>query len=475
MAEQSEVNIHIRENSVAVKSVPALESLDNPAVKTDSTEASNVGKQAEENETKSSLNPRGGERVSGYSKSEEATGQYLVSNISCPQQPELGKGKETIMCGNSMESANNDHGQSQGMTLDNSAGIDVQIKDESSKPQATLALPTQSDEPMVSLILRPVDKEWEMGEDWITEISALKTIMELKEHVERHKGISPFRMQLRIKGKVIVPARDNWSLRRIGIADNTIVNVEPTLSGSWYWNDRQYYEEKLLGEVVDCIEKEGGTITYTKLCQTVKCPPPIKSSLRVFLKTYPERIHVTTDISMGCIYLQQTKHAYQLPVYDTIPIEIGHMTHYKPKYFDWQGHEDVDDMYNIETVDENIAEEETLLDTVGGGEGALDDRTSNSKKEETATSGALRNKSVGKEVHDGVEGNDNGGVVDPVAGGKDVNNTGAIVTVTGVEENALIKQEVTESAKAKVADDTATEAARIAVEEEDEQNAAALL
>ena len=130
------------------------------------------------------------------------------------------------------------------------------------------------------------------------------------------------------------------------------------------------------------------------------------------------------------------------------------MTHYKPKYFDWQAHEDVDDMFNVETVDDNITEEETLPTVVPDG----------SKKGETAA-GDAENKSTGEEVN-AIEG----------GGENDGDNGGATATTTTVEENVQeVDQHFTESVKAKAADDAVTAAARIAVEEEDEQNAAATL
>jgi len=103
----------------------------------------------------------------------------------------------------------------------------------------------------ITINIRPVDPNnnpalpqsfntppWVMGADFEIQVNPMVTVQDLhgiieqsKEDFEssnslgRNKFISRHRLQLRVNGKAIVPSKENWTLRRLGIYDNMIVQV----------------------------------------------------------------------------------------------------------------------------------------------------------------------------------------------------------------------------------------------------------
>ena len=225
---------------------------------------------------------------------------------------------------------------------------------------------------LIHLILRPVDQDWIMGADVEADFHNLCTLIDVKAYVQEHRGINKFRIQLRMKGRIFTPAKELWTLRRIGLYDNYVIQIEPTLSGSWLWNPREYYANKLLDEVCEIVENTvtptgSGRINLKVLVQKVKPPPCIKTSLRVFLRQYPERIYIHTDTTDGDLWVHISKRPFQLPTFGNFSVEIGTFPHFQPKPYNWAANKDIDDMYKLELLPE---EEEELGAPAGGGTAA---------------------------------------------------------------------------------------------------------
>ena len=259
----------------------------------------------------------------------------------------------------------------------------------------------------VLVTLRPVDKNWVMGEDWVVDLHNLTTIADIRQYIETHRGISRHRIQLRLKGKVCPANREIWTLRRMGIYDGYTIQVEPTLSGAWLWNPKEYYVGKLLDDVCAIIEAShasgsAGRINLKDLSAKIKPPPCIKTSLRVFLRQYPERIYMHTDTTEGDIWVHVTKRPFQLPTFGNFSVEIGTISYYKPKKFDWAANKDIDDMYKIETLPEE--EEEVLVED--GGQGASETAVDQSRKDHLAEEQRAREVAMGNE--DAAEEDDKG-------------------------------------------------------------------
>ena len=88
----------------------------------------------------------------------------------------------------------------------------------------------------ITVLLRPIDNDWIMGDDLPVTFHFEVTIMGLKKYLEETRGISRHRQQIRPlfkrSGNKIIPSeKEGWTLKRLGIENNTIVTVEPTLSG----------------------------------------------------------------------------------------------------------------------------------------------------------------------------------------------------------------------------------------------------
>lgn len=222
-------------------------------------------------------------------------------------------------------------------------------------PGVTIPVEPKRDPNLVSITLRPADKGWVMGEDWVVDFHNLTSIVGIREYVEKLRGISRHRIQIRLKGKVLPPNREIWTLRRLGIYDGYMMLVEPTLSGAWLWEPQQYYIDKLIREVSAIVESSvagtvHGRISLTNLNAKIKPPPCIKCSLRVFLRQYPEHFYIHTDTTDNTLWVHLSKRLYHMPTFSNLSVEIGTFQYFKPKRFDWNAYKEIDDMYKVESL-----------------------------------------------------------------------------------------------------------------------------
>lgn len=219
----------------------------------------------------------------------------------------------------------------------------------------------------VTILIRPQDEGWVMGEDWSIRFPYQHTLNQLKAYIEEHRGISRHRMQLRLRKKILMPNRENWTVIRYGIYDGYVICVEPTLSGSWLWNPIEYYENKLIEEILAIVDQQPGQrIALSSLEPLVQVPPCIakKSNLRAFLRKYPEKFFIHTEVSDFVHWVHRSTHPYQLPTFGDIAIEIGNFKHYEPAPFDWKAYRDVDDAHQIddfEVIEAQMREKEILM------------------------------------------------------------------------------------------------------------------
>ncbi|RYH13127.1 hypothetical protein EON65_36420 [archaeon] len=195
--------------------------------------------------------------------------------------------------------------------------------------------------------------DWVMGDDWEVERSYNSTFLELKEFIEEERGINRHRIQVRLKGKVVVPNREKWQLRRLGITNGMMILIEPTMNGSWYWNPYSYYRDKLLLDVEAIIDQHDGRLLLTILNELITCPPPITTSLRVFLRTYPERIHIYTNIGDNTMYVSRAKGLLQPPTFTLLNPTLGYFQHFKTDVTDI-----IEDVRDEEEEEEKRKEEE---------------------------------------------------------------------------------------------------------------------
>jgi hypothetical protein len=70
----------------------------------------------------------------------------------------------------------------------------------------------------------------------------------------------------------------------------------------------KYYIDKLLNQITLAIRDNNGCITIEEISAKVPCPPILKSSsLRIFVKKYPDRIQMHTDTTTNIIWIQEKK------------------------------------------------------------------------------------------------------------------------------------------------------------------------
>lgn len=227
-------------------------------------------------------------------------------------------------------------------------------------PEATVEVVKPRDPNLVAITLRPMNKNWVMGEDWVVDFHNLVTIVDIRAFIEKERGISRHRIQLRLKGKVLAKNREIWTLRRLGIYDGYTIQVEPTLSGSWLWEPREYYINKLMTDITDIINTTAaatgcGRINLKDLNSKIQPPPCFTCSLRVFLRQYPEKFYIHKDTTDGDMWVHLTTRPFQLPTFGNFSVEIGTFQYYKPKPYNWAANKDIDDMYKIETLPGELA------------------------------------------------------------------------------------------------------------------------
>jgi hypothetical protein len=202
-----------------------------------------------------------------------------------------------------------------------------------------------------SIIIQPYDGSWRMGEDYVLNISIDQTVIQLMQLIEKIKGISAHRQQIRLSNnKLITKSREIWALRRHGIQNNTKIKIEPTRPGAWLWNDYEYYVEKFLSEIIHLLHQTTSPILLSELEQRVAYPPCFISTFRVFLRQHPDRILLRTDLGNGNIWVQLTRNGLiQLPKYEPLPLCLGYNSRYDPEEFDWDEHYDDDSVKPLES------------------------------------------------------------------------------------------------------------------------------
>lgn len=239
---------------------------------------------------------------------------------------------------------------------------------------STVSAAAAPTEPAVKLILRPICDGWNMGEDWEVVLPLSSTFYDLKAFIEAERSINRHRIMLRLKGKALAPGKEKFTFRRIGLYDGYIIQVEPTMSGSWWWYPYEHYEKKFLAQIeahLSSSPEKGAFIS--DLIPLFVPPPPINKSLRVLLRIHPEMFHIYCDVKNNTFWVRRCKTILELPVFESVAHPVGHFQHFKADPFDWDSYVDIDDKYKVEifetaVVEEFIEAKEDVMDEVGEGE-----------------------------------------------------------------------------------------------------------
>lgn len=217
-------------------------------------------------------------------------------------------------------------------------------------------VPSQQQVPQVTLILKPMNEGWSMGEDWEIARPLSSTMYDLRVLIEETRGINRHRIMLRVKGKIFPPARDKWTFRRLGLYDGFVIQVEPTMSGTWWWHPKQHYIDKFIKELEDFLDQQPEKgIFLTEMIPQISIPPPIKQSLRIFLRMYPDHFNIYYDVRKNTMWIRRTQSVLQLPIFERFPHYLGNIKQFELPDFNWEDYKDIDDKYATE---EFVSEEQ---------------------------------------------------------------------------------------------------------------------
>lgn len=213
---------------------------------------------------------------------------------------------------------------------------------------------------MVSVMVRPVDYGlgWVMGDDWEARVPVDWTILQLRDFVARERGLHKLRLVVRMPdGKYLDERKEKWSMRRFQFKDGTTVQVEPTLSGAWTWNDAEWYRERLLADILALLDAAVGSFAEDHVLTTkdleergIKVPPPLGDiSLRTFIRSHPEVFHMHADITSCLYWVKRAQQLHMVPTFSAYSQQLGFSKHYvMNKRFNWSKYEDIDDRKRIE-------------------------------------------------------------------------------------------------------------------------------
>jgi hypothetical protein len=234
---------------------------------------------------------------------------------------------------------------------------------ESVEPVHTPVVSKENQKPQVNvdvfLILRPMCGSWAMGEDWRVQRPFASTFLDLLQFIEDEKGISRHRIFLRFKGVVLPENKMKWTLIRMGLYDDVVLQVEPTLAGCWWWYSVEEYTMALIGQIERLLDAQpDGGMYLHDMERVISVPPPLKKSLRTFLRVYCEKFHIYCYTPDNTFWVRRTQGLIDLPIFSNVPHNMGYFKHFQAKEFDWEAYRDIDDKYKVEvfeTVEEQAA------------------------------------------------------------------------------------------------------------------------
>ena len=105
-----------------------------------------------------------------------------------------------------------------------------------------------------------------------------------------------------------IDEKADWSLARIGIYNKILVTLVPSFPLAWLWEDPQWYEDFYMDLIVEELKKDqrgksqglyGQGLYLQELAERTTKPPPIKMTLRAFVRKYPEIFQVERNSNHG--------------------------------------------------------------------------------------------------------------------------------------------------------------------------------
>lgn len=167
----------------------------------------------------------------------------------------------------------------------------------------------------INVKIRPKDREWIMGDDLVLEVNAKEmTLVEFFYLISETKKIPKSRFRLVVssirsfefrRGVVYDNSnndRGDWTVKRAGIHSKLILIVQPIFPLAWLWHDIEWYEDNYIDYIREAIiSSSNQKLTLQQIAKTTKKPPPIFSSLRCFLRRFPDIFYMEVNQNNGFI------------------------------------------------------------------------------------------------------------------------------------------------------------------------------
>jgi hypothetical protein len=237
---------------------------------------------------------------------------------------------------------------------------DEEAKAAAAKAAALLAeLEAAEPEPepeTVEVLIRPIDDGWVMGPDLSVTMLLDETVKMLKQRISDMKPhISPHRLVLIDPLKQVVEQnREANTFRRLALKEKSVYTIEPTIPGSWLWEDKQWYEDKITAEIYAKLDAStSGQVTVSDLEKSIIKPPHMKMSMKVFCRRFPDKLHLVMDTNKNECWVMRPpsteKVLYQMPTFTTYTPLLGAVHHHKPNpAYDWEASADINDTKRVE-------------------------------------------------------------------------------------------------------------------------------
>lgn len=187
--------------------------------------------------------------------------------------------------------------------------------------------------------------EWAMSDPWPVWIPTSYNQFDIALLIERLRGIPAHRQAFRFKdGETLPVKQEKWTMKRLGIRDDYVLKVEPTLPDSWLWYQKEYYVKKFVENLKVIIRENNGFVKLADAIIKVPLPPIFHTSARVVLRQYPELLHVHVDTTYNEAWIMEKKFDRQIPSFSSMPVSLGYTPRIQLPDFSWSDYKDIDDV-----------------------------------------------------------------------------------------------------------------------------------
>jgi hypothetical protein len=197
----------------------------------------------------------------------------------------------------------------------------------------------------VTLWIRPVDTDgWLMAPEVEGEYPYDATLNDvIKTACKQRPHISPYRVAASFNSKPIPDSKYDWTVRKLGASDGSVITMTPTFLRAWAWETKEAYSEQYAREIASVIlNSSNGRVRLEEIEKAVGGKrPPILPNTKAFLRMYPEKFFVRTDLNSQQWFVH-ISNGRQLPTFERSPIDLGDIMDFVPPVVNWDDLKDAD-------------------------------------------------------------------------------------------------------------------------------------